>query len=95
MLECVCCETDENEPYEYIIDEWFTGKCDNFDCSKKIRNQSHAIRFPVSEGGWKGCFCSFYCMDKSILFRDKDTNFRIEAMKISLHEDGIMDRTKT
>ena len=95
MLECLCLELDEDAPYDFTLEEWFTGKCDNFDCSKKIRDRSHAVRIPIEQGGWKGCFCCFECMDKSILFRDKDMNFRIEAMKLALHDDGIMDRTKT
>ena len=95
MLECLCCELDSENDYNYVLYEWFTGICDNFDCSKKIRDRSHCVRIPVEGGGWKGCFCSFDCMDKAILFRDKDTNFRIEYMKNALFEDGIMDRTKT
>ena len=95
MLECLCIDSPDETGYNYIIEEWFTGKCDNFECSKRIRDRSHAIRFPVEGGGWKGCFCCFSCMEKSIFYRDKDTNFRIEYMKSALHEDGIMDRTKT
>ena len=95
MLECLCCELDGENDYNYVLYEWFTGSCDNYRCSKKIRNRSHCVRIPVEGGGWKGTFCSFDCMDSSLLFRNKDMNFRIEYMKNALHEDGIMDRTKT
>lgn len=95
MLECLCLESEPDAPDEFKLCEWFKGKCENFDCSKKIRDRSHAVRIPMSSGGWMGCFCCFECMDKSLLFRDKDTNFRIESMKLALHEDGVMDRTKT
>lgn len=92
MLECLCREIDGEE---YVINEWFNGVCDNYKCSKKIRDRSHCVRVPVEGGGWKGAFCSFDCLEDSLLFKDKDTSFRIEYMKASLFEDGIMDRTKT
>ena len=95
MLECLCLEIDHENTYDYLVEEWFTGKCDNFECSKKIRDRSHAIRYPDEKGGWKGCFCCFKCLNNSLVFRDEDTNFRIEYMKNALYEDGIMDRTKT
>ena len=95
MLECLCRELDEDEAYDYTVGEWFFGVCDNYGCSKKIRDRSHCVRIPIDGGGWKGSFCSFICMDRSLPFRDKDMNFRIEYMKAAIHEDGIMDRTKT
>lgn len=95
MLECLCRELDEDEAYDYMTAEWFFGVCDNYVCSKKIRDRSHSIRIPLEGGGWKGCFCSFECMNRSLPFRDKDMNFRIEYMKGAIFEDGIMDRTKT
>lgn len=95
MLECLCLEIDTEAPELVVLKEWFYGKCDNFDCSKRIRDRSHAVRIPMEDGGWQGCFCSFSCMDKALYFRDKNMNFRIESMKLALHEDGIMDRTKT
>lgn len=93
MLECLCKELDEEA--QIMLPEWFFGTCDNYDCSKRIRDRSHCLRIPLEGGGWKGCFCSFECMDNSLPFRDVDTNFRIETLKDELFEDGIMDRTKT
>ena len=48
MLLCVC--------HEEKGDEWFTGECEI--CERDIRSPKHAIRFPMDEGGWYGCFCS-------------------------------------
>ncbi|CAH6420407.1 Hypothetical protein POVR2_LOCUS151 [uncultured virus] len=43
--------------------EWFTGRCNNPECKLLIRKKSHALRMPVvNEGGWLGCYCSFYCL---------------------------------
>ena len=43
--------------------EWFTGRCKNTECQLFIRKKCHALRLPVAtEGGWYGCYCSFYCM---------------------------------
>lgn len=95
MLQCLCLESNFDDENVYSLNEWFTGICDNYSCSKRIKDRSHAIRIPVEGGGWKGCFCCFDCMDKSLLFKDKDMNFRIEYMKNALFEDGIMDRTQT
>jgi hypothetical protein len=90
MLECVCREFEEDYP-----EEWFFGSCDNYFCKKKIRDRSHAVRVPVEEGGWKGCFCSFECLENNLAFKSRNMSFRLEAMRVSINEDGIMDRTKT
>lgn len=95
MLECLCRELDDENDFTYALNEWFTGICNNYQCSKKIRDRSHCVRIPVQNGGWKGCFCSFDCLNNSLAFKDKDMAFRIEYMKVSFNEDGIMDRTKT
>jgi len=87
MLECLCLEDDSSD--------WFHGNCDNYYCSKKIRDRSHAVRIPENNGGWKGGFCNFECLEDSLLFKDKDTAYRLETLKNTINEDGIMDRTKT
>ncbi len=89
MLECVCRELDEDYP-----EEWFFEVCEDYYCKKKIRDRSHAVRIPIQGGGWKGCYCSFECLENNLQFKDKDMAYRLEAMKGSLSEDGIMDRTK-
>lgn len=41
-------------------ENWFTGNCD--ECWYKIRDQRHAVRKPLVEGGWQGEFCSWDCV---------------------------------
>lgn len=43
--------------------EWYTGRCANEGCELLIRKKCHAVRMPMpTEGGWVGCYCSFYCL---------------------------------
>lgn len=95
MLECICLEERngfvENDIVDYKTNNWFTGNCDT--CVRKIRNMSHAVRFPEEDGGWKGCYCSAECMKKNIVQEEK-TNLRINIMFQTLSNFGIMDRTK-
>lgn len=44
--------------------DWFTGKCDK--CGQIIRHKSWAVRKPVGNGGWKGCFCEWSCVKSMI-----------------------------
>jgi hypothetical protein len=43
---------------------WFTGNCDY--CNRKIRHYWYAVRKPVINGGWEGCFCSWKHVRKSL-----------------------------
>lgn len=91
MLHCLCREYDYND--DTIVEKnWFTGLC-NY-CMLGIRNKSHAVRFPVENGGWKGCYCSFECMKEALSYIDDKANFRLDIMKEVLLADGIMDRSK-
>lgn len=47
--------------------DWFNGSCDN--CSLRLKSKYHAIRMPMPQGGWKGCYCSFPCL-KSFVQRE-------------------------
>lgn len=65
MLTCQHFTTFENdflttEDQDETPQEWFTGNCDN--CHRKLEFKCQAVRTPVVNGGWKGCFCSFRCM---------------------------------
>jgi hypothetical protein len=96
MLQCECLECDDDEDNMYDPSEgltWFKGECDY--CEKKILDLSHALRFPVNEGGWKGCYCSFECLeDDSILeISDKKKHILMNLMKIKIEKFGIMDRS--
>lgn len=83
MLQCECKE-EESE-------SWFNGTCNV--CGSKIRNKSYAVRFPLEEGGWFGCYCSFRCMtDKPPIKITNDTDILINYTKDVLKTDGIFDR---
>jgi hypothetical protein len=69
---------------------WFNGTCE--ECGIGIEKFKYALRFPVKDGGWIGCFCSFECMKKSnIRPYDKETEIRIKEIKETLHKIGIVD----
>lgn len=95
-----CCEfenySDDNGPinedsYEGI--EWFTGYCANKDCkTPKIREYWHAIRMPMTHGGYYGCYCSFECMRGNKAVDDMVIDFLINQMEKRINEIGIQDR---
>jgi hypothetical protein len=97
MLECICREFDdvsyEGEKIEASYSTWFTGQCKV--CARSIRDLSHAVRLPVDEGGWSGCYCSIDCIrdDDTVIINEK-LNIRLNNMMFTLDEAGIMDRTK-
>ena len=92
MLHCLCREYNYDEDNDILEMDWFHKRC-NF-CLRAIRDRSHAIRFPVEDGGWKGCYCSLECMKEDTSYIDDKTNYRIDLMKSTLYDSGIMDRTK-
>jgi len=95
MLECICYEGDdlyEEAEIDMKYKNWFIGKCQT--CLRKIRDISHAIRFPLEEGGWSGCYCSLDCIKKDINYIDEKINIRLNSMMFSLEDSGIMDRSQ-
>lgn len=96
MLNCYCRGKNETSPDVDSGIEWFDGFCDV--CSSTILNKSHAVRYPFKNGGWIGVFCSFRCLHRSIFFsgaENIDQMIRLENLKSTLMEHGIMDRTAT
>lgn len=97
MLECLCCENSDvsydGEKIEEVYSSWFTGRCQV--CLRSIRDLSHAVRLPLEEGGWSGCYCSIDCIrnDENVKIVEK-LNIRLNNMMFTLEEAGIMDRTK-
>jgi hypothetical protein len=72
-----CVEYNILDPYTDEYDmyyDWFTGQCD--ECSKKIGNRYHAVRIPITNGMWRGCFCSWECIYSHVYLplNDKDEN---------------------
>lgn len=94
MLSCRCRRDADDEDNVGDDDpcQWFTGTCDA--CIFRIRDLSHAIRFPVVGGGWIGCFCSIECM-RAELPRDEDPmmEMRITCMINTIEACGIYDRS--
>ena len=90
MFNCLCRDSEENDGE--IVDEWFTGKCDN--CNRKIEDISHAVRYPHKEGGWKGCYCTFYCVSQLPPYQtNKEDNVRMKNIEAKMKQFGIMDRS--
>jgi hypothetical protein len=96
MLTCRCRDFDQDcEDCELIVDTnpngWFSGSCDF--CSLKILDPCYAIRYPIKNGGWDGCFCSMECMTEAPP-RDLDelTSSRVDMMTEIIESDGIYDR---
>lgn len=93
MLLCECREYDPDLDQEYDGDmTWFKGKCDG--CHLKIRDLSHALRFPVAGGGWKGCFCCFKCLEEKSPYPIKaEERISLNMMKQYIDRIGVMDRS--
>jgi hypothetical protein len=87
MLTCLCRNSDEGSGQ--ISDVWFKGECDR--CGKKIKNFSHALRYPEEEGGWKGCYCCVKCITSELNLNTKD-RARVGRFQEQLKEIGIMDQ---
>ena len=97
MLACVCRDLDQACDEQLTPDvpldseQWFTGRCD--ECQRSLLDISYAIRFPVTNGGWVGCFCSWNCLGKSPprpLFTEEVT--AINRVKAVIDQFGILDR---
>jgi hypothetical protein len=70
--------------------EWFRGKCQV--CGLIISQKHYALRMPMKEGGWDGCYCSFRCLQFDT-FGPKDPRRRfIESMEGIIRGIGIYDR---
>lgn len=70
--------------------DWFNGTCE--ECGIGIEKFRYSVRFPVKDGGWIGCFCSFDCMKKSnIRPYDKEAEIRVKEIKETLYKIGIVD----
>ena len=44
---------------------WYTGSCDA--CFKTIQRKRYAVRLPIWNGGWIGCYCSWSCVKSTLL----------------------------
>lgn len=92
-----CNEFEIFDPDDDTIDEnvdWFIGSCQY--CYNRIKNRYHAIRRPLSLGGWVGCFCSDVCIKAEVLDLDTSDASLVEKMTdevlFLLSKYGIQDR---
>ena len=90
MLRCMCREAEEADGEKKTT--WFTGACDT--CDKRIRDLSHAVRYPHAIGGWKGCYCCFECMRNAPPYQmNNEDNERVIELQQHINNVGIMDRS--
>jgi hypothetical protein len=95
MFYCICRNDEDYENTSYLDVElnkqaWFNGTCE--ECGIGIEKFRYAIRYPVKDGGWIGCFCSFECMKKSnIRPNDSESDLRIKEIKETITKIGIVD----
>lgn len=107
MLTCIR-YVDEGEEIDYLPNDpekdywpfdWFTGSCDQ--CYKRIPAYHHAVRMPVEDGGWLGCYCSWKCVIKNMPVEDEIVKqvspypMRARLVRIfakQLEEYGLYDR---
>ena len=81
---------EDNENYQL---DWFEGYC--WECNLRIRRRWHALRRPVPHGGWKGCYCSFDCLNASIEKSDNDeivNRILSDIYQEQIENIGILDR---
>jgi hypothetical protein len=90
MFTCLCRDSEENDGE--IMNDWFSGKCDH--CNRRIVDVSHAVRYPHKDGGWKGCYCCFYCVSQLPPYQtNKEDNVRMKRIEAKIKDIGIMDRS--
>lgn len=76
---------------DYASLDWFTGNCDY--CKRKIRYKHHAVRMPMSSGGWDGCYCSWKHIKADIADPSSPIHELVKLFEIEMIEKGIYDRT--
>lgn len=89
MFTCNCCD---------IVDDggdWFIGRC--IKCLKIISEPYHALRMPLENGGWCGCYCSFDCLRACYCeghVDDEINDFMISTLEFFMETVGVLDREK-
>ncbi len=73
--------------------DWFGGNC--LECGLKILKKHYALRLPLINGGWQGCYCNFECLEIAGMFTIRSHTFMpymIETMKRQFNKYGILER---
>jgi hypothetical protein len=71
---------------------WYTGSCDF--CLNTIQKLQYAVRMPLSNGGWLGCYCSFICVKADTDVRNCIVIELIDIIEKQLDTVGIYDAYK-
>jgi hypothetical protein len=87
MFTCIEFENGEFEDVmNYIDHDWFKGYCD--ECESEIAKRHFAVRCPLKDGGWKGCYCSFLCVTN----KEPEIITKMKLIESQLVSIGIRDR---
>jgi hypothetical protein len=81
-------EVNINLNYDDI--EWFTGNCDI--CNNRIRSKEEAVRMPMEEGGWDGCYCSWDHARSDVVKPNETIMQLIDIFEKQCKEHGIQKR---
>jgi hypothetical protein len=68
--------------------DWYIGYC--ITCGTDIEKRHHSLRKPQEGGGWKGCYCSFQCMEDQ--YDSSITKSMLKETERQIMEYGIRDR---
>lgn len=95
MFLCVHKE-ERDEPDDSILEVdpisvWFVGYC--LQCLLRIRRPCHAIRVPLTTGGWRGCYCSKQCAIDSLIEGEQTEVLNLNSIVSQLDNIGIVERT--
>ena len=95
MFTCTEFETitEQGDDYDImdqhiIITDWFRGSCDK--CLRRISKRHYAVRQPLLHGGWRGCYCSFECLEK--ILTNNHEAMMVGRIKEQLEVLNIRDR---
>jgi hypothetical protein len=92
MFTCVeYIDDSDTDQLVQQVDDWFTGRCDH--CDRSIPALHHAVRLPLVDGGWYGCYCRFKCVTENNPASISFICAAIGRIKTQLKSYGIQDRT--
>lgn len=84
-------EPDINDNHNYNAIDWYSGTCDL--CLLRIRRRHHAVRMPLPDGGWVGCYCSWECVRRDVPDQNDLVRFSIiNRFDAQIRANRIYDR---
>lgn len=99
MFTCTCGEPIPEDNARAVVlprlRDWFVGHCVNKACGESILHYWWALRLPLPQGSWQGCFCSFTCLRaRARRFADPLLDVNINTLSDQLQEIGIRERSE-